>query len=249
MKFVDAKKYKKHTWLHRSNPFNAALKNVLKNTLSAAPTAGQTYTSPVLNQGEYPYCAEYCDAGTVAAITGQPCDPMQVLNNVLSYLNQQQPQYTGADLKTAMSVIVDPGTPTFSYSAILYIYPESGQSFCEAVNSYIQQYKRPANLGGVWYDEMFSAVNGVITAGAGTVDGGHDMMLCGIGTDGMMLNQGSWGTAAGGSNQGFYRFSPDVFDSYYTGFPCGIGINSTNNTVILLGRLSSLYIKLVDILS
>lgn len=250
MKFKNS--YKKAGFFHSHNPFNAMLKNRLANTLGLSSTQEKTFTSPVLDQGETEECAIYCNAGTAAAITGKVYNIPDILNAILSYMNIPASSYEGTDLQTAMYAGVNPGFTandgsSFTYDAIIWITPENGLGFCETINQYIQQYQRPANLAGVWFNEWFGSVNGLITLGATNIEGGHDMMLCGIGTDGMMDNQGSWGIASG-SISGHYRFSPQVFDSYFTGYKVGIGIHTTDRVTKLLGQLSAAWVKLSDLL-
>ena len=245
---------KKHTWFHKINPFNKMLRNHLNATLRAPASTVATYTSPVLDQGDTEECAIYANAATLATIKGKPFSIQTILTAVLSYMNIPASSYEGTDLQTAMFAMVNPGASatdgtTYAYTAILWIYPQSGESFCEAINDDIQQYQRPANLAGTWFNEFDGSVNGVITTGAKNILGGHDMLLAGINSNGFMVNQGSWGVDAPGSVNGFYFFSPQVFDSYYTGYKCGIGIDSTNPTVVLLGKLSSFYVKLIDIIT
>jgi hypothetical protein len=243
---------KKQNWLHRINPFNAMLKNRLANTLGQAVGSQMDFTSPVLNQGETEDCAIYCPAATAAAITGKIYDIQSILNSVLSYMNIQPSSYTGTDLGTSMYAGVNPGYKAtdgsvFTYDTIIWILPENGQGLAETMNQYILQYQRPANVSGVWYQEMFNTNNGVVPAGGTTLLGGHDMMFCGKTPDAYLDNQGSWGVDAEGSVEGHYKFSDEVFDSYYTGYKVGIGINTNDPVVKVLGQLSAALTKLADL--
>jgi hypothetical protein len=247
MKFTPS--HRKHGWFYKKNPFNAMLRNRLFNTLADSALTPQTYTSPVLDQGENPYCAEYATAATRAAITGKTYDPLMILGSVLNYLNELITRYQGCDFKTGMAVGVNPGfAPNDSYAAILYIYPVSGVKFADTLNSYVQMYKRPVNGGIEWYQEYFGGQGGVIPFSGKTGIGGHFIMVCGKISQGYTDNQGSWGVNAPGSIGGHYLFSDDIIESDWRDYPFGVGIDSTDRTTIILGQMSALYIHVLDLL-
>ena len=246
MKFVPP--YKPHTWFHRNNPFNAALKNRLINTLAAAEPQSPRVV-PILDQGQEPYCAEYAMCAARQSITGKLYNPLNFLTAVLGYLNQAVSEYQGVDFRTAMETGVLPGFNTNdNYAAVLYIYPQKGIAFSDLLNSYVYQYNRPVHGGITWYEEWWNTQNGIVNMQGKTAAGGHFIIVNGKDARGYTDNPNTWGVGAPGSLQGHYYFDPSIVDTEFANYTFGVGIDSTDKTVIILGKMNALYTKVIDLI-
>ena len=258
-------KISRHGRLHRVNPFNLLFHSHFRRKLAVSGNARSLFTSPILDQGATEECSAYQACAERAAITGKVYDPQAYWQAECDYLHDQNPD--GVDLKTALSVSVDPGytemgntTPSEQATAWIYIYPNNGMDLYDSIQEAITLYQRPVAIGVEWYSDWEEGQNGIVPDSRDTVLGGHDTMLCGkvvntivgnlpfpVDTD-RMANQNSWGVNAPSSDSGFYYFSRTQINNWFTGYGCAVRIDSTDMMTKILGKLSALYVKVIDLI-
>ena len=261
-------KLHKHGFWHRANPFNAMMKVRLRNTLGVATATKTLFTSPVLDQGPTMTCAEHEACAEQAAIDGIAYDVQQFLAAVCGFLNILPSQYNGTDMKTVMAAAINPGLtpvgqtkPTVQASAVMWITPENGMDLYDTLQTYIDLYQRPLGFGVMWMNDWEGGQNGVVPSSLPESSlGSHCTMWCGKVRSGeflgvtfpepdRMLNQNSWGVNAPGSARGYYLFPRNIVNMYTGSYGCAVKVFSTDATVILLGKLSMLYVKVIDLIA
>lgn len=260
-------KLRKQTFLHRKNPFNAMMKNRLANTLSAPVNPKTLFTSTPLDQGSTEYCAENEACAEQTAVDNIVYDVNKFLAAVCQFLNIDPSQYNGVDMKTVMAASINPGltpegasAPTVQASAILWITPQHGMDLYDTIQAYITQYQRPVGFGVLWMNDWDSQSQGLVNDNYSSPLGGHCTMACGKVKSGefngiafpeadRMVNQNSWGAQAPGSINGYYLFPREVVNAHWGEYGAAIKIFSTDRTVIILGKLSMLYVRLIDLMS
>ena len=261
-------KLHKHGFWHRANPFNAMMKARLRNTLGVATATKTLFTSPVLDQGPTMTCAEHEACAEQAAIDGIAYDVQQFLAAVCGFLNILPSQYSGTDMKTVMAASISPGLtpvgqtkPTVQASAVMWITPENGMDLYDTLQTYIDLYQRPLGFGVMWMNDWEGGQNGVVPSSLPESSlGSHCTMWCGKVRSGeflgvtfpepdRMLNQNSWGVNAPGSARGYYLFPRNIVNMCTGSYGCAVKVFSTDATVILLGKLSMLYVKVIDLIA
>ena len=241
--------------------------NRLRNTLKAPENLKTLFTSPVLDQGETEYCGENEACAEQTAVDNIVYDVLKFLDGVLGYLRITADEYTGTDLKTLMAASIDPGwtpqgqdAPTIHASACLWIYPENGMDLYDTIQYYITQYQRPVGFGVLWYNDWEAQTQGLVSSDIPQNPlGNHCSIWCGkvpAGYQGVnfpepdrMLNQNSWGVNAPGSLNGFYLFPRKIVNQYCNSFGTAVRIFSNDRVVNLLGKLSMLYMRLIDLIT
>ena len=237
----------------------------MNNTLGSQVDSKVIFTSPILDQGSSNTCTRFESCGSRSAVTGRIYDTDAYGRAEGQYLDQSDPQ--GVDMQTAMNVGVDPGwtikgqsIPTDTCAAILWLYAGSKYDLYDTIQNAIVQYQRPVDAGLEWYLDWESGTYGICPATANTPLGPHCTMYNGKVTrpinpeapafpeSDRMANQGSWGILGPGSDAGFYYHTRAMINQYGAPYGCCVRIDSSDNVVKILGKLSAKYVQLIDLL-
>lgn len=261
-KFQSRKKFRKHGFFHKHNPFNTALRNRLNNTLGTPTIPKNLFLSPLLNQGDENICSEVGSYAIRSATTGKSYIKGAYIASEQSFTNNGST--TEFDAQTVMNTAILSGLHATDGTkdqpdAVLWVHPNNAMDLYDSIIDAIAQNQKPAGLACQWFSDWETGRNGVVPFSTNSLLGGHWTMLCGKvmqtinskqsfpETD-RLCNQGSWGEDAPGSDKGLYYFSRNEVNSWLGKLGIGVWIDSEDRTVQILGKISALYVKIIELL-